>query len=50
MDFELARTQKEIQKAVRDFCKGEFDKDLAIELEKKHEFQPRSGKKPARLV
>ena len=26
MDFSLTKTQKEIQKAVRDFCKGEFDK------------------------
>jgi alkylation response protein AidB-like acyl-CoA dehydrogenase len=38
MEFELSKTQKDIQKAVRDFCKGEFDKDLAIELEQKHEF------------
>ena len=38
MDFELTKTQKEIQKAVREFAKGEFDKDLALELERKHEF------------
>ena len=38
MDFELNKTQKDIQKAVRDFVKGEFDKDLAMELAKKHEF------------
>ena len=38
MDFQLTKTQKEIQKAVRDFCKGEFDKDLILELEQKHEF------------
>jgi len=38
MDFELNKTQKDIQKAVRDFVKGEFDKDLAFELAKKHEF------------
>jgi alkylation response protein AidB-like acyl-CoA dehydrogenase len=38
MDFELNKTQKDIQKAVRDFVKGEFDKDLALELAKKHEF------------
>ena len=38
MEFELSKTQKEIQKAVRDFCKGEFDKELAYELEQKHEF------------
>jgi alkylation response protein AidB-like acyl-CoA dehydrogenase len=38
MEFELTRTQKEIQKAVRDFVKGEFDRDLAIELDQSHEF------------
>ena len=27
MDFELTREQKEIQKAVRDFVKGEFKKE-----------------------
>ena len=35
--FELTRSQKEIQKAARDFAKGEFDKDLALELDKKQE-------------
>jgi hypothetical protein len=29
MEFELNKTQKDIQKAVRDFVKGEFDKELA---------------------
>jgi alkylation response protein AidB-like acyl-CoA dehydrogenase len=38
MEFELNKTQKGIQKAVRDFCKGEFLKDVALELERKHEF------------
>ena len=38
MDFELNKTQKDIQKAVRDFTRGEFDKDKAMELERKHEF------------
>ena len=38
MEFELDRTQQEIVKAVRDFTKGEFDKDLALELEEAHEF------------
>ncbi|MBC2734726.1 MAG: acyl-CoA dehydrogenase, partial [Desulfobacteraceae bacterium] len=38
MEFELNRTQQDIQKAVRDFTKGEFDKDLALELEEAHEF------------
>jgi len=38
MEFELTKSQKEIQKAARDFAKGEFDKDLALELDKNHEF------------
>ena len=41
MDFELTKAQKEIQKAAREFAKGEFDKDLALELDRKHDF-PRS--------
>ena len=38
MDFELNKSQKEIQKAAREFAKGEFDKELALELDRKHEF------------
>lgn len=30
MDFELTRPQIEIQKAARDFAKGEFDRDAKI--------------------
>ena len=33
MDFALSKEQKDIQKAAREFAKGEFDKELAIELE-----------------
>ena len=49
MEFELGKTQKYIQKAVRDFAKGEFDKELALELEKKHEFPTRIWKKACDL-
>lgn len=49
MDFELNKTQKSIQKAVRDFVKGEFDKELAYELEKKHEFPTKIWKKACDL-
>ena len=49
MEFELNKTQKDIQKAVRDFVKGEFDKDLALELEKKHEFPGKIWKKACDL-
>jgi alkylation response protein AidB-like acyl-CoA dehydrogenase len=38
MDFELNKTQRDIQKAVRDFAKGEFDKELARELDRNHAF------------
>ena len=49
MQFELDKTQKYIQKAVRDFAKGEFNKELALELEKKHEFPTRIWKKACEL-
>jgi alkylation response protein AidB-like acyl-CoA dehydrogenase len=49
MDFELNNTQKDIQKAVRDFVKGEFDKELAFELEQKHEFPRKIWKKACDL-
>jgi alkylation response protein AidB-like acyl-CoA dehydrogenase len=49
MDFELSKSQKEIQKAAREFAKGEFDKELALELEKKHEFPEKIWKKAADL-
>lgn len=49
MDFELKRSQKEIQKAARDFAKGEFDKELALELDRKHEYPMKIWKKAADL-
>ena len=49
MDFELNKSQKEIQKAARDFAKGEFDKELALELEKKHEFPKKIWQKAGDL-
>jgi len=49
MDFELNKSQKEIQKAAREFAKGEFDKELALELDKKHEFPRKIWKKAAEL-
>jgi alkylation response protein AidB-like acyl-CoA dehydrogenase len=49
MDFELNKSQKEIQKAARDFAKGEFDKELALELDRKHEFPKKIWKKAAEL-
>jgi alkylation response protein AidB-like acyl-CoA dehydrogenase len=49
MEFELDRTQQDIQKAVRDFCKGEFDKELALELEAAHQFPEKIWKKAGDL-
>ncbi|OQX60918.1 MAG: acyl-CoA dehydrogenase [Desulfococcus sp. 4484_241] len=34
MDFTLTRPQKEIQKAAREFAKGEFDKETGLDYEK----------------
>ena len=47
--FKLTRPQKEIQKAARDFAKGEFDKDQAIEFEKKNRFPEKVWKTAAEL-
>jgi alkylation response protein AidB-like acyl-CoA dehydrogenase len=49
MDFELGKAQKEIQKAAREFAKGEFDKELALELDRKHEFPKKIWQKAAEL-
>lgn len=49
MDFELTKTQKEIQKAVGDFAKGEFDKELALELDKNHEFPQKIWQKAGEI-
>ena len=49
MEFELTKSQKEIQKAVRDFVKGEFKKDIILELEQKHTFPEKVWKKAADL-
>jgi alkylation response protein AidB-like acyl-CoA dehydrogenase len=49
MDFELSREQINIQKAVREFVKGEFDKDLIIKLELQHKYPEKIWKKAADL-
>jgi acyl-CoA dehydrogenase len=49
MDFELTKSQQEIQKAVRDFVKGEFKKDVIDELIEKHEYPTKIWKKAAEL-
>lgn len=47
--FELTKPQKGIQKAARDFAKGEFDKEIAYELENRCEFPRDIWKKAAEL-
>ena len=49
MDFELNREQKEIQKAVREFVKGEFKKDVIQELIETHTYPEKIWKKAAEL-
>jgi alkylation response protein AidB-like acyl-CoA dehydrogenase len=49
MEFELTKEQHQIQKAVRDFVKGEFKKDIILQLEEKHEYPLKMWKKAAEL-
>ena len=49
MHFELSKEQKEIQKAVREFVRGEFKKDVIDELIEKHAYSERIWKKAAEL-
>jgi len=49
MDFELNMEQKEIVKAAREFAEGEFDPQLAMELEKTHQFPFDIRKKACQL-
>jgi acyl-CoA dehydrogenase len=49
MDFELSKEQKDIQKAVREFVKGEFKKDVIATLLEKHEYPVKIWKKAAEL-
>lgn len=49
MDFKLTKTQQEIQSAVRGFCKGEFDKDLILDLDERHEFPRKMWQKAGEL-
>jgi alkylation response protein AidB-like acyl-CoA dehydrogenase len=49
MEFDLEKSQKEIQKAVREFAKGEFDKELAQEMDKTGTFPTRIWQNAAEL-
>jgi len=49
MEFELSKSQKEIQKAVKDFVKGEFKKDVIEKLVEDHAYPTAIWKKAADL-
>jgi alkylation response protein AidB-like acyl-CoA dehydrogenase len=49
MDFELTDEQRDVKRAAREFAKGEFDKELAMELERNHTFPKSIWKKACDL-
>lgn len=49
MHFELNEEQKEIKRAIREFCEKEFTPELALELDEKEEFPMELYKKAAKL-
>ena len=49
MEFQLEKSQKEIQRAVREFAKGEFEKELAQQMDKAGEFPTRIWRHAADL-
>ncbi len=49
MDFELREEQRDVKKAAREFAQGEFDNDLATELELRLEYPSEIWKKACRL-
>ena len=50
MDFNLTEDQLRLKNAVKEFCKREFDPDLALELDRKEEFPINLYKKSAKQV
>ena len=49
MEFKLDKEQEAIQKAAREFAKGEFDKEIALEHERSHTFPSEIWKKACEL-
>ncbi len=49
MDFQLSDEQEDIQKAAKEFAQGEFDPDLALELDQSGKFPVSIWKKAAQL-
>jgi alkylation response protein AidB-like acyl-CoA dehydrogenase len=49
MDFELSNEQKDVQRAATEFARGEFDPDLALELDESGTFPDNLWRKAAQL-
>ena len=49
MDFELSSEQKDVQAAAMKFARGEFDPDLALELDRNGQFPESIWKKACQL-
>ena len=49
MDFGFTKEQQEIRKAVREFCKGEFTKEIAYDCDQNHKFPTQIWKKAGDL-
>lgn len=49
MDFKLNTEQNSIQNAAKEFATGEFDKEIALELERTHSFPTKIWKKACEL-
>ena len=49
MDFELSDEQRDVQKAAREFAQGEFDPDLAKEMDQSSQFPEAIWKKASKL-
>ncbi len=49
MDFELSDEQKDVQRAAAEFARGEFDPDLALELDQTGQFPESIWKKAGQL-
>ena len=49
MDFELSNEQRDVQRAAIEFAQGEFDPDLALELDQSGKFPESIWQKAAQL-
>ena len=49
MNFELSEEQRDVQRAAREFAQGEFDPDLALELDESRKFPESLWKKASQL-